>query len=92
MYNMEWNCEMAMDFYAPGLKGPSGHEVIGSSVPLSKRLSACFSVGLSVIPSRLQTKSKNKSLGEDTVIKRGLLVHLRVPHTALTSHAPDHCL
>ena len=35
-------------FYAPGLKGPPGHLVFGSSV--------CLSIHLSVIPSRLQTK------------------------------------
>ena len=71
-------------FYAPGLKGLQGHLVIGSSVCLSVPLFGC----LSVIPSHLQTKCNILSLGYDTVINIGLLVHVWVPHASLTSHAP----
>ena len=74
-------------FYVPGLKGPPGASsnwIVRLSACLSVLLSAC----LSVIPSRLQTKCNIYSLGDDTVTKLGLSIHLWVPHTSLTSHAP----
>ena len=57
-----------------------GHLVIG--------LSVCPSLCLSVILSRLQTKCNIFSLGDETVTKLGLQVHLWIPHTLLISPAP----
>ena len=59
-------------FYAPSLKGPPG-----ASSNWVVRLSD--SVPL--------TKWNIKSLDDDTVTKLGLLVHLLVPQTTLTSNA-----
>ena len=42
-----WQNQKLISFYAPGLKGPPGHLVIGSPV--------CQFVCLFVIPSRLQS-------------------------------------
>ena len=63
-----------------GPPGASSNRIVCPSVRLSVRLS--------VIPSHLQTKCNILSLGDDKLTKLGLEVHLWVPHTSLTSHAP----
>ena len=70
----ESTCQLQR-FLCPRPEGPPGAS--------SNRI-----VRLSVIPSHLQTKCNILSLGDDKVTKLGLEVHLWVPHTSLTSHAP----
>ena len=74
------SCSMQAYFYAPGLKGPSGASS-NRIVRLSVRLSVCNSVPLT-------NKKQYLKFGWWYITRLGLLVHLWVPHTSLTSHAP----
>ena len=64
-----------LPFLCPGLKGPPGDLVVGSSVCLSVRNSFLLTYNI-------------YSFGCHKVTKLGLQVHLRVVHISLTSHVP----
>ena len=52
-------------------------------------MSVCLSTVSNSVPlTNKLTKFKNKSLGDDTLTTLDLQVHLWLPHTSLTSHAP----
>ena len=75
-------------FYAPGLKGPPGASSVWI-VRLSVRPSVCLSVCPSVRNSvPLTNKVQYLKFWWSYSIQTWTVIHLWVPHTSLTSHAP----